>query len=873
MNRKRTHSYVLCNTDIALTRRWRRWPRAFLLTPHRMKLLYQSILCCGLLLVCASCGGGREESAGTAPVIPTAAPVEASAVLRPTFTQTVFITPTGTTTPTPTLSPTPSATPLPAEQLSIGRQQHRAGDYDAARTTLQSLLTMANLDPTLGVAAQDELVRVYMAQGAYTDALALLPTPPAVAAAGAAPANELVAKAEFLRGEALAATADYPQAIAAYWRFLESAPWATEFVQTRIATAYLALGDSEGAAAAYRRAADAATDTVARARLLETLATTYSGAARYAEAVKVYDEILALAQNAAYRASIQYEAGKALAGAGNLPGAIDRWQAATTEAPASGSAYLALVELVERNVDFDLYQRGYIDLQAEAYIPAINAFEAYLKAVGPTDSRVGLAWHGIGQAQLFSKTYDAAIATLDQVIANYPTCTCFGQAWLDKAAALVGKEDTVGARRTYRTFARDYPQDPLAPEALWRSGLRALRDDNQAEAATDFLALADTFPASPHTPVALYAVSLGAYKEGNATQAVTLLKRLQEKYPDYSWPAVAYWLGRAYQLQGKSADARAAWQALVKKAPDLYYGILAAQSLRELPLVAGNFLNAMSTVAGPATTLQGDDGSQAFAEQWLQSWLKAPVLPLSDLPAALVTDQDLLMGQFLLSVDQRGEGIAALDRLFQRNKDNTRALYPLSLAFEKIGAYSLSLVAMSRLLEFSPAGLVENAPLFLQQRSYPRPFVDLITKEALAHELNPLLYFSLIRQESLFEEGARSYAAAQGLAQIMPATGAEVAERLGHPDYSNEMIYRPYINLKFGAYYLDWTRNYLDGNLVSALVGYNAGPGNAAYWREVTGADDTLFVEFLNINEPRIYVQSITTGLYHYTRLYGKSSY
>ena len=52
---------------------------------------------------------------------------------------------------------------------------------------------------------------------------------------------------------------------------------------------------------------------------------------------------------------------------------------------------------------------------------------------------------------------------------------------------------------------------------------------------------------------------------------------------------------------------------------------------------------------------------------------------------------------------------------------------------------------------------------------------------------------------------------------------------------------------------------------------YNAGPGNAEYWREVTGADDTLFVEFLNINEPRIYVQSITTGLYHYTRLYGKS--
>ena len=837
---------------------------------------YVTILLFCFLLLTGGCRNRDEEHNASAVAAAPPTPVEASAVLQPTFTPTPVIAPTagGTATiaPTPTFSPTPSATPLPAAQLSNGRQLHRVGDYASARTTLQALLAIPNLDPPLQQAARDELVRVYMAESAYTDALALLPTPPAVSAAGAAPAltDDLAAKAEFLRAEALTATGDHAQAIAAYWRFLEAAPWAAEFVQTRIASAYLAAGDREGAAAAYRRAADATTDTVVRARLLETLATTYAGAGRYADAVKVYDEILAVAQNGGYRASIQHEAGKALASAGDTPGAIARWRAATTEAPESGSAYLALVELVNRNVAFDLYQRGYIDLKAGALIPAINAYQAYLKAVSPTDSRVGQAWHGIGQAQLAAEDYNAAIATLDQVIANHPTCSCFGQAWLDKAAALLGNGDAVGARRIYRTFARDYPTDPLAPEALWQSGLRALRDDNQAEAAADFLGLADTFPDSPRTPIALYAVSIGAYQQGSYPQAITTLKRLQEKYPDHNWPAVAYWLGRAHQAHGQKNEARTVWQALVAKAPDIYYGILAAQSLREMPLVAGNFLNAMSTIAGPPTTLTEDNGSQAFAEQWLQSWLKAPVLPLGDLPATLVEDQDLQMGRFLLAVDQRGEGIAALDRVYQRNKDNPRALYPLSLAYEQMGAYSLSLLAMERLLQFSPAKLVENAPLFLQQRVYPRPFADLITQEALAHGLNPLLYFSLIRQESLFEEGARSYAAAQGLAQIIPDTGHWVAERLGHPDYTNEMIYRPYINLKFGAYYLDWTRSYLDENLVSALVGYNAGPGNAEYWRGVTGADDTLFVEFLSINEPRIYVQSITTGLYHYTRLYGK---
>ena len=166
--------------------------------------------------------------------------------------------------------------------------------------------------------------------------------------------------------------------------------------------------------------------------------------------------------------------------------------------------------------------------------------------------------------------------------------------------------------------------------------------------------------------------------------------------------------------------------------------------------------------------------------------------------------------------------------------------------------------------------MIEDAPIFLQKKLYPQPFANIIVQEAQVQKLNPLLYFSLIRQESLFEEGARSGAAAQGLAQIIPDTARWVAERLGHPDWSDELIYRPYINLRFGAYYLDWVRTYLDGNLVSALVGYNAGPGNAEYWRQISGSDDALFVEILAVNEPRIYVQVITSNLYHYTRLYAK---
>ena len=280
-------------------------------------------------------------------------------------------------------------------------------------------------------------------------------------------------------------------------------------------------------------------------------------------------------------------------------------------------------------------------------------------------------------------------------------------------------------------------------------------------------------------------------------------------------------------------------------------------------------LTTMKTISGPPTRLTGDDGSQAFAESWLNEWWQSPEPNLSGLPVAVAEDTDLRMARLLLDLDQRGDALTLFGRVYERNQDDPRALYALSLEFERLGVYRLSIMAMARLLQFSPARLVEDAPIFLQQRVYPRYFRELIDREANAQGLNPLLYYSLIRQESLFEEGARSTAAAQGLAQIVPDTGLWVARQLGHPKYSNDIIYRPYINVRFGAYYLNWVRDFADGNMVSALVGYNAGPGNIANWRDISGADDALFVEILNVNEPRIYVQIVTANLYHYTRLYG----
>ncbi len=827
-----------------------------------------------LIVLLAGCGrGAQKEGAQTSsPSAQTGMPV-----VLPTATNTDAPAPTAMPTFTP--SPTPSPTPIPHDRLVQGQWEHRYGDYAAARNEFNAVLDAADADPRDRLVARLDLGRAYLVDGFYEEALSAFDTLlDELNAAPTAAAPDLRAKAHYLRGAALAALHRTDEASAAYALALEGAPWMTEFIQQRIGQARIGGGDLDGAATAYRIAADALSadrDPVAMARLLETLADLHLRAGRYDEAVAVYDEILAMARIPAYRADIQNRAGQALASAGDEDGAIERWLAATEEAPASRPAYSALVELVNREVPFDPYQRGYIDLQAEAWRPAIAAYQTFLENAQPGDPQTGQAWLELAQAYLGAGDYANANATLAQVIEDYGDCDCFGQAWLLTARALADQGDRVGARRVYRTFARDYPDQPLAAEALWRSGLMAFADDNQVEATLDFLALADGFPASERTPQALYVVGLGALQAELPDQAVEVLTRVQEKYPDYRSLAVSYWLGRAYHAAGDAEAGNRVWEAGAAQTPDFYYGILDAQSLQQPRLRTNILIDRMGAIAGPPSTLEDDDASQAYAETWLAGWIKdeneGEGTPLSEPPVSIADDPDLAAARFLLDVDARGDALLAAGRLYAHNKDDPRSLYALSLLFEKMGLYRLSMISMARLLEFSPARLVEDTPIFLQKRVYPQPFADLIVREAEANGLDPLLYFSLIRQESQFEEGARSVASAQGLAQIIPDTGHWIAAQLGHPDYSNDQIYLPYVNLRFGAYYLGWARDYLDGNLISALVGYNAGPGNARNWRQRYGDDDPWYIERLDFNEPRVYVQTILQNLYHYNRLYAQT--
>ncbi len=383
-------------------------------------------------------------------------------VAQPVGGAPALATPIPLPTPTPAVPVSPVVTD-PAFLLDKGKQLYRVGNYVAALSALEDLLSRPELDPALLQEARFELARAQLANGLPAEALASLDQLDADAQSTGGAAADLLGRDTFLRAEALQASGAYDAAIQAWWSFLETYPWMNEYIQPRIADAYVALGNVDAAADALRRASDASADPPAKSQLLEREAQLFNDAGRPADAAAAFQAILDFAQNSAYRASIAYQTGLALSAAGNDPAAIEQWRAATAEAPAANAAYLSLIELVNRNQDFDLVQRGNIDLYAEAYLPAVNAYASFLESADPTDARYAPALHGLAQAYIGAEDPASAIPLLDRVITEFASCDCFGQAWLDKATALAAQGDEAGARRILRTFRAITPPTRSRP--------------------------------------------------------------------------------------------------------------------------------------------------------------------------------------------------------------------------------------------------------------------------------------------------------------------------------------------------------------------------------------------------------------------------
>jgi len=105
----------------------------------------------------------------------------------------------------------------------------------------------------------------------------------------------------------------------------------------------------------------------------------------------------------------------------------------------------------------------------------------------------------------------------------------------------------------------------------------------------------------------------------------------------------------------------------------------------------------------------------------------------------------------------------------------------------------------------------------------PKLLAEAIVRESLAQNYDPIFVAAVIKTESLFNPIARSHKGAQGLMQIMPATGAWLANRESLP---RQKLTDTRHNLQLGITYLKQLEAEYNGDRVFTLVAYNWGPGH-----------------------------------------------
>jgi len=766
-----------------------------------------------------------------------------------------FIPATSTPIPTPTIAPSPTAAPFVAIAQAHAALQN--GDYQTAVGIYKSVLQqpVLSVDPSLRAQAAFGLGEGALREGLFADSVAAM-----TSYITENPTDSQIPEAYFLRGDAYLGLSQWAKAIADFQAFLKGRPGIIDsYAYERIGDAYLALGQPTQALTNYDLAASSSRGLKPMLTLREKVAAAFLNARSIDKAIAQYDAILAAAQDDDYKAGIALAAADALLRFGSATTAYGRYQEILAKYPMTFPAYRAMQALLKAGMQVDSLLRGKISFNSGDYSDVIITLYNYTSntPIAKIDPSVYLM---LGRAYREVGNIAAANTSFQTIIDNYATNELVGDAWLEQGRTLFLQNNYQGAIDRYKALAEKYPNSSQAPEALWRAGYIYSTLGNQEQSLATFEILGTKYPKSQPAMDGLFQAGMTAYNQGNPGRAQRFFSLLAQNGTGDLKAAGYLWLGRLYQINKQNDLAVLAYREAAKADPGGYY------SLRATDLLAGR---------GPFVAPAALDWSYnspaeiAEAEAWLRSTFKitteGALWPLSPV---LANDPRMARGNELWAAGAYEDAKGEFAALTEDNKKNPLALYQLASFYYRSGLYRECIETAAVLIDGANIQTYD-APKYIASLRYPIAYYDLVLPTAQKYGVDPLLVFSVIRQESLFQGFATSYAQAQGLMQIIPSTGTYIAQKLNWPNYQNSELYRPFVNVPFGIYYLAEQLRTFDGNVYAALAAYNGGPGNSADWLRISNGDPDLFLQAVSYDETKLYITRIYEQYEVYRAVYG----
>ena len=517
----------------------------------------------------------------------------------------------------------------------------------------------------------------------------------------------------------------------------------------------------------------------------------------------------------------------------------------------------------------ELYERGRNLYRANQYDKAVETFAKLLALQPPYSDRPEVLLHaGIALFNLGRRTEAAAM--LEKLTQEFPRDQRVPEAlyWLGKSYSKLGERDK--GVQAFRKILDSYSGSEWADDALFLTGNIYREADDLKKALAFYGRLATEYPESKFADSALWWKAWACYGAGEYRKAEQTLQELVLRYPkSFLVNQARYWQGRISEKTGSKAKAAAYYGNVLKRAPYTYYGYRAGERLTGIKSSDAAVRTEEAAFAvsacedGPcpddsAGSSDTDDGPPVWADEALKT---------------LAAEPSFTKSLELLYLDMKKEAAAELSMLQARQPRKRGALLGLSKTFFELGDYYRSLMLVLTNYERYLDGKAGDTPRDFWLLAYPQGYWDSIASYSRKYGQDPFFIAAIIREESQFHAEALSPAGARGVMQVMPATGAWVAQMIRVPGFDPNRLFDSDTAINIGTWYIGHLMKRFKGDALFTAAAYNAGPEAVFAWLARNGhnTERDEFVESIPFSETRGYVKKVMRNYAEYKRIYGRT--
>lgn len=744
---------------------------------------------------------------------------------------------------TPTPAPTPTSSPQPLARLDTANTAFMNGDFDTAQTEYQNAIEFSQ-DIEIQERARVKLGRIAYLEGDSNKALELFRQVTASSAG-----TDSVSEAHFFLAQIYDDLNRYEDAASEYSAYLtlESSPLASYIYELQ--------GDDYTDAGLYSQARESYDKSLQQPgadsiTLKLKLGQTAAALGEDQTALDLYQEVFNVSTSEYVRAQVDLLTGQIYLKQGNALSAYDRFQDAVNNYPRAYDSYSALVALVNDGVAVNELNRGMVDYYAGQYAIAADVLKNYITQNPNHD---GTAHYFRALALTNINDYTGAITEWDALIQDHPNDRFWATAWDEKSYTqwfYLGKYDE--AANTMLDFVAAAPTDNLAPALLFEAGRTYERNNRLDMAISTWDRLSDEYPNSDYSYMGIFFAGITHYRQNQYAEALVSFQRASVLATDPTEVAGAnFWMGKTANAAGDDASAQSYWQNAIQQDPTGYY------SERARDLVTGRNPYQACKVLDLAVDLKSEIPG---ADAWMVQTFSLPQDTDFADNSIILSDARIQRAQEFWRLGLYSNARNEVESYRTENQNDALIQYRLGRWLFDLGVYRESILAVRQVLTL--AGMDDNstltAPIYFNHvRFYPY-YKNLVIAAANRYDLDPLLIYSVIRQESMFEPFIVSSAGAEGLMQMMPDTAREASSQADWPPvFLEDDIFRPQVAISLGSYYLQQQIRLQDGDIYAGLAAYNGGLGNASAWRERSNGDPDLYLEVVRFKETRDYLRSV----------------